>query len=111
MPWPLSHEFGPQAMAEGTSAYKSARLRPDKRLESWKEIAAYLGREVRTIQRWEKSDGLPIHRLYHAKRGTVYAFTRELDEWWESRRNILAESPEGESPSQPMAVETVASEP
>jgi Tol biopolymer transport system component len=41
----------------------------------------------------------------------VYAFTRELDEWWESRRNILTESPEGESPSQPMAVEAVASEP
>src|SRR3954466_3448196 len=97
-------------MAEGTSAHKSGKWLADKRLESWKEIAAYLGREVRTIQRWEKSDALPIHRLYHAKRCTVYAFTRELDEWWESRRNILAESPDGESP-EPEDTEAALPEP
>ena len=35
------------------------------RLDSWKEIAAYLGRGVRTVQRWEREEGLPVHRLAH----------------------------------------------
>jgi hypothetical protein len=35
--------------------------RPDDFLGSWKEIAAYLGRDVRTVQRWEKKEGLPVH--------------------------------------------------
>ena len=35
---------------------------PDDRLDSWKEIAAFLGRTVRTVQRWEKTQGLPLHR-------------------------------------------------
>ncbi len=57
----------------------------DQRLDSWKEIASYLGREVRTVQRWEKADGLPVRRLLHAKRGSVYAFAAELDAWVASR--------------------------
>ena len=52
-----------------------------RRLESWKEIAAYLGRDVRTVQRWERSDELPVRRLQHAKLASVYAYTDELDEW------------------------------
>ena len=31
-------------------------------LNSWKEIASYLGRSVRTVQRWEREFGLPVHR-------------------------------------------------
>jgi len=58
----------------------------DDRLESWKEIAAYLGREVRTVQLWEKSEGLPIHRQQHARQGSVYAFKPELDAWRASRK-------------------------
>ncbi len=58
----------------------------DARLESWKEIAAYLRREVRTVQRWEKKEGLPVHRHLHDKLGSVYAFKAELDAWWVSRR-------------------------
>ena len=54
---------------------------PDDRLESWKEIAAYLKRDVSTVQRWEKKEGLPIHRLPHDKLGSVFAFKRELDTW------------------------------
>jgi hypothetical protein len=34
-----------------------------RRLDSWKEIAAYLGRSIRTVQRWEREEGLPVHRL------------------------------------------------
>ena len=56
------------------------------RLDSWKEIASYLGRGIRTVQRWEREEGLPVHRLDHAKRGSVYACRRELTAWWDSRR-------------------------
>jgi Tol biopolymer transport system component len=57
-----------------------------RRLDSWKEIASHLGRGIRTVQRWEREEGLPVHRLDHVKRGTVYANPEELDAWWESRR-------------------------
>ena len=59
------------------------------RLDSWKEIAAYLGRGVRTVQRWERDEGLPVHRLAHEKRGSVYAHREEVDAWWRSRRLTL----------------------
>jgi len=55
------------------------------RLESWGEIAAYLRRDVRTVQRWERDEGLPVHRHQHKDRGTVHAFTREIDRWSEER--------------------------
>lgn len=56
------------------------------RLDSWKEIAAYLKRGTRTVQRWEAEEGLPVHRLQHEKLGSVYAYKKELDTWWASRR-------------------------
>jgi Tol biopolymer transport system component len=55
------------------------------RLDSWKEIAAYLKRSVRTVTRWERDEGLPVHRHLHSKSGSVYAYTAELDEWWTRR--------------------------
>jgi Tol biopolymer transport system component len=55
------------------------------RLDSWKEIAAYLKRSVRTVTRWEREEGLPIHRHLHSKSGSVYAYKAELDEWWTNR--------------------------
>ena len=58
------------------------------RLDSWKEIAAYLGREVRTVQGWEKNEGLPVHRHQHARQGSVYASRSELDAWREARKTI-----------------------
>jgi tetratricopeptide (TPR) repeat protein len=51
------------------------------RLDSWKQIAAYLCRGERTVKRWETERGLPIHRLPGGGRGSVHAFTAELDEW------------------------------
>lgn len=56
------------------------------RLESWKEIAAYLKRGVRTVQRWEQTEALPVYRHRHDKRGTVYAFRQEIDIWRENRK-------------------------
>lgn len=64
-----------------------------KRLESWKEIAGYLNRHVTTIRRWEKDEGLPVHRHRHAKLGSIYAYTRELDAWFESRRGEVDDPP------------------
>jgi Tol biopolymer transport system component len=56
-------------------------------LESWKEIAAYLKRDVRTVIRWEKSEGLPVHRQMHQARGSVFAYPSEL-EAWKGRREL-----------------------
>jgi Tol biopolymer transport system component len=58
----------------------------DRCLDSWKEIATYLNRDVTTVQRWEKREGMPIHRHLHEKRGSVYAFASELDRWTNSRK-------------------------
>ncbi len=55
------------------------------RLDSWKEIAAYLKRDVTTVRRWEKREGLPVHRHLHQQRESVYAFTPEIDRWWLGR--------------------------
>ena len=54
---------------------------PEGRLDSWKEIAAYLNRAVTTVQRWEKREGMPVYRHVHERRGSVYAFQAELAEW------------------------------
>jgi Tol biopolymer transport system component len=63
-------------------------------LESWKEIAAYLQRDVRTVTRWEKYEGLPVHRHRHRERSSVYAYPSEL-EAWRSARNPEALPPPG----------------
>ena len=50
-------------------------------LNSWKEIAAYLGRGVRTVQRWEHELSLPVHRIGNGKRSPVYALIPQLKFW------------------------------
>jgi hypothetical protein len=71
-------------MDQGTSQSPpaSAGQSAGERLDSWKEIAAYLKRDIRTVRRWEKALGLPVHRRYSLKRGLVYAYRHELDAWW-----------------------------
>src|SRR5437588_10427782 len=54
-------------------------------LNSWKELSAYLGRGVRTLQRWEQEFGLPVHRPRAKSRGPVVAIPEELDEWLRQR--------------------------
>jgi Tol biopolymer transport system component len=72
-------------MGEPPSA-TSTRERPlEDRLDSWKEIAAYLKRDVTTVQRWEKREGMPVHRHLHDRMGSVYASRVELDAWTRSR--------------------------
>lgn len=53
----------------------------DDRLDSWKAIASYLNRGVRTVRRWEQEEGLPVHRHLHRVLGSVYAFKSEIDAW------------------------------
>lgn len=69
-----------------------------RRLDSWKSIAGYLQRDVRTVQRWEKLEGLPVHRHLHDERATAYAFSGEIDEWMENRHppaTAAVTSPDG----------------
>lgn len=58
-------------------------------LSGWKDIAVYLKRGIRTVQRWEREEKLPVHRLQHEKLGSVYAYAEELDAWWASRGTQL----------------------
>jgi TolB-like protein/Tfp pilus assembly protein PilF len=90
---PLSEPF-PETSPTGSP--------PQNRLDSWKEIAAYLKRDVTTVQRWEKREGMPVHRHLHDRIGSVYAFTSELDGWQQSRKLHL------EDEEKEQAVETPA---
>jgi len=71
--------------AEATLPPNTSADAQGRRLESWKEIAGYLGRDVTTVRRWEKREGLPVHRLQHNKLGSIYAYTKELDTWRNER--------------------------
>jgi len=62
-----------------------------RRLESWKAIARYLDRDVRSVQRWEHERGLPVHRI-PGQKGSVFAYESELDGWLHSRANEDAAS-------------------
>ena len=77
---------------------------PDQqdRLESWKEISAYLRRSVMTAQRWEKTENLPVHRHGHRKQDSVYAYKSEIDAWWRER-TIRGAAPGSTAPSVPAA--------
>src|SRR5882724_2580452 len=81
-----------------TKAHLTAVLRPRKanppasergeRLEGWKQIAAYLKRDVRTVQRWERTEQFPVCRQMHRKLGSVLAFKDELDRWMDQRCSL-----------------------
>ena len=85
-------------MGESLLGARVPEKSPEVRLESWKEIAAYLNRDVTTVQRWERREGMPVHRHLHDKRGSVYALAAELDTW--ARRRSL-------EPAQESAAEEV----
>ena len=85
----FSHK-NPEASVEANPAAVSSAAPGE--FGSWKEIAGYFGRDVRTVQRWERTDGLPVRRLKHAKRGSVFAYKEELDRWVELR----TQAPSGE---------------
>src|SRR5437763_15578367 len=79
-------------MAELSSGTPPSVRPPEDRLDSWKEIEAYLSRDLTTVQRWEKREGMPVHRHLHDKMGSVYASRAELDAWARSRNREAQES-------------------
>jgi TolB-like protein/Flp pilus assembly protein TadD len=81
----------------------------EDRLESWKQIAAYLNRGVRTVRRWETEEGLPVHRHMHRSLGSVFAFKSEIDAWLEARPTHLGPPASDEAPGVTEASRTVTS--
>ncbi len=93
---------------EVTSGPQSQPDSRGRRLESWKEIAAYLGRDVTTLRRWEKREGLPVYRLQHNKLGSIYAYTSELDAWRNRQTTAGAtDAPDAEAEDQPTRIRPV----
>lgn len=81
-------------MGEASPGTSPTVRSPEDRLDSWKEIAAYFNRDVTTVQRWEKQEGMPVHRHLHNRMGSVYAFPAELD-GWARRRKLRAAQENG----------------
>lgn len=86
------------------SSARPAGVTAPERLDSWKAIATYLKRDVTTVQRWERREGMPVHRHLHDKRGSVYALSTELEAWRSTRSVRLegearTEHPRGGAPS------------
>jgi len=73
----------------GEQPGSGSQINGKQQLDSWKEIAAYVHRTVATVKRWEKKEGLPVHRHLHDKRSTVYAYPSEIDAWL-TDRNIAS---------------------
>ncbi len=93
-------------MGDPTLEIPSTREAQEERLDSWKEIAAYLDRDVTTVQRWEKREGMPVHRHLHAKRGSVYALPSELDSWRGTRNPVSPQDEISANPEIEQAVES-----
>ena len=82
----MGSRTNPEMSETGTSPGPEGPALLGRKLDSWKEIADYLDREVRTVQRWEKTEDLPVHRHEHKKKSTVYAYSGELDDWFKKRQ-------------------------
>jgi hypothetical protein len=63
-----------------------------ERLDGWKEIAAHLRRTIRTAQRWERVEGLPVLRHQHPKGATVYAYRHEVEQWRAEGRTVVTKT-------------------
>ncbi|HSZ64391.1 MAG TPA: hypothetical protein VK828_21510 [Terriglobales bacterium] len=78
-------------MGEPAPGKPSSEQPRTERLDSWKEIATHFNRDVSTVQRWEKREGMPVHRHLHDRAGSIYAFAAELDAWARSRNVRLVQ--------------------
>lgn len=90
----------------------SPKATPGRRIDSWKEIAAFFGRDERTVRRWEKERSLPVHRI-PGERGGVFAYTDELTHWLNSSssENGRPSSAEAIAPDPPPPPEAPPLEP
>ena len=86
----------------------SAGASDSDRLDSWKEIAAHVRRDIRTVQRWEKQEGLPVHRHTHNRLGTVHGYRQEIDAWLEGRRDLIPPQPGPHRTFKPTIIVSVA---
>ncbi|TGT71688.1 MULTISPECIES: hypothetical protein [unclassified Mesorhizobium] len=69
----------------------------DRRLNDWKEIAAFFGRDERTVRRWERQRGLPVHRISGGARNLVFAYADELERWLRGDAAAPTEAPATET--------------
>src|SRR5258708_5499745 len=83
------HGFYPVGFFLGPSLGQSAANNPDRRLDSWKEIAAFFGRDERTVRRWEKESALPVHRVPGGAKGRVFAYATELGQWLSTPQAVV----------------------
>ena len=67
------------------SAQRLSQPAVSGQLDSWKEIATFFARTVRTVQRWESAEDLPVYHHIHVKRSSVYALESELIAWRDAR--------------------------
>ena len=95
---------------EGARGTPQTVLETAQRLESWKEIAVFLKRGVRTVQRWEEIEWLPVHRHLHGRGGTVFAYKTEIREWWEQRQSVVNSEAEAAATTTAPAVQEKAPE-
>ncbi len=79
--WPSANVLARLRPLQRRSMGNEAKAQRLGRLDSWKEIAAYFGRDERTVKRWEGQRGLPIYRAPGGGKTTVYAFVSELEAW------------------------------
>ena len=84
---------------------QGATSHPERRLDSWKEIAAFFGRDERTVRRWEKDGALPIRRVPGTAKGRVFAYETELQQWLSTPQamqstTLTLEPPRQELPTQ-----------
>ncbi|HXO38218.1 MAG TPA: hypothetical protein VN872_06250 [Candidatus Acidoferrum sp.] len=73
------------AVAGNASAQQHLTAVIPRHLDSWKEIASFFGRTIRTVQRWESAENLPVYHHIHVKRCSVYALESELIRWRDAR--------------------------
>jgi TolB-like protein/Tfp pilus assembly protein PilF len=87
-------------------------LPQQRRLDSWKGIAEYLGRSVRTVVRWRDECGLPVHRVPGGKGHAVFAYSEEIDRWLVGKSDVQQAAPsEDEAAPRPeRAVEVSSSD-
>jgi tetratricopeptide (TPR) repeat protein len=74
--------------------------RKGKRLDTWKEIGGFFGRDERTVKRWEMTRKLPVHRVPGGGRANVYAYEQELAEWLRSNDAQVDERDENSVPAE-----------
>jgi TolB-like protein len=72
------------------------------RLDSWKSVASFLHRDIRTVQRWEAQEGLPIYRHQGSQHSPIHAYKSEIETWWKARQSTLNQRlPKASNPSRP----------